>query len=597
MNEPAPGEESAIDAEEPSPTPPEAEASAGAPGLTSTSPWPARLPWLVGLLFLVPYIVFAVSHPDALGNPDSVQNLAIARSLSEGGGFTTNTILQFYEHEPFGEDDTIRTPVTPWVLAALMRVMGPTPACIRVYNTAVLLALLAVVGRLVILLLAALPLEKRLSPWLEQGAWVVPLFLVFGSFTFVHAWDTNLFTLLVLTALWLFAEPKLPDRARPFLFGLVVALGTLNKVTFALFCVALAGLLTLAWLLVRGRAESRRVLTVFAGGALGILILAPWAVGNVREHGRIFPNKLLPMKWEATYPGVRLGVGVYQIQYDARVTFDDVVEGVGYGGMLRSHLSLAKSYLTNRSMGIPAVAFLALLGWGIVALLRKGNGVREGLRGLPPPLMLYGVFTLASLATSFFVSVFYWSYEPRYGYHTIVLFFLAIFLVARVLADRFEGKRRWISVGVLVALLVLGCPRSRRIPVIDAYRFLSHEYLPQERYRELGEWARRETPEDAVFMTGDVWPVFFTWDTRRRALWIPEWVKGTPEDVGVAQQEELIERLGVTHLAFDTLPTKFVPDRLAKFQPIIRKLEADGRIKERVERPGFLVLVLRPAGG
>ena len=58
------------------------------------------------------------------GSVDSCGNLALARNLSQGRGYLTNSVGQFWVRQSIPTEDTVKPPALPFLLATIFRVAG-----------------------------------------------------------------------------------------------------------------------------------------------------------------------------------------------------------------------------------------------------------------------------------------------------------------------------------------------------------------------------------------------------------------------------------------------------------------------------------------
>ena len=79
--------------------------------------------WVIAVVVLASYAELARQSLSP-GTPDSINNLATARNIASGKGFTSQVVHQFFEYQPVPNPETVRPPGLPYLLALCFELFG-----------------------------------------------------------------------------------------------------------------------------------------------------------------------------------------------------------------------------------------------------------------------------------------------------------------------------------------------------------------------------------------------------------------------------------------------------------------------------------------
>jgi 4-amino-4-deoxy-L-arabinose transferase-like glycosyltransferase len=227
---------------------------------------------LLGLLVRIGAIVILGDRAlDYSSDTKAYQDIAV--NLVERGRFITaidppHTLDKLYATRP---------PLTPWLLAGVYEVFGPT-----LRYGQLLLALVGVAACFVLYRLGSAVFDERVGLWACFLGAINPLWALFAAMPMTESIAILLYPLLALCCIRLFRVPSLPNAV---LVGLLLGLNALNKPTILGFVPCF-----LLWLMIAIWPLWRRALLV--GGVATVVacaILVPWSIRNYGLFGRIIP--------------------------------------------------------------------------------------------------------------------------------------------------------------------------------------------------------------------------------------------------------------------------------------------------------------------
>lgn len=244
-------------------------------GSSSTSALEVRV--LYGCLFLslslrIGAIAFLGDRAlDYSSDTKAYQDIAV--NLVERGRFVTtidppHTLDKVYATRP---------PLTPWVLAGVYRVFGPT-----LRYGQLLLAIIGVAACYMLYLLGKEIFGTKVGLWACLLGAANPLWILFAAMPMTESIAILLYPLLALACIRLLRRPSIGTAS---IVGLLFGLNALNKPTILGFIP-----LFLLWFVVALRPQWRRA--TWLGGvatATVCMVLLPWSIRNYHLLGRVVP--------------------------------------------------------------------------------------------------------------------------------------------------------------------------------------------------------------------------------------------------------------------------------------------------------------------
>src|SRR5262245_27084215 len=83
-----------------------------------------RVAFWATAVFVVVSVVDLARGNASPGSPDSINNLATAREIASGRGFTSRIVHQHFVQQPVPGPETVRPPGIPFLLALCFRLFG-----------------------------------------------------------------------------------------------------------------------------------------------------------------------------------------------------------------------------------------------------------------------------------------------------------------------------------------------------------------------------------------------------------------------------------------------------------------------------------------
>jgi hypothetical protein len=453
--------------------------------------------WVTTIAVLASIVELARQNMSA-GGADSANNLATARNIASGRGFTSQIVHQFFVHQPLPNPETVRPPGIPYLLAACFLVFGANLVVPVVLNGVFLVG-------------TAICLRSGLSC---LGAGVVAdvagmLAVLTACFEPISIWNNNALVLCTMLLFWAGAM-RLAGRISPRTFavlaGVVGAAGFLLKQTF-LFTAVPASLL-LIFLPPDAPAAAPRAWRerLRHAGLLLVTLLAlssPYWIRNLVLFGTPIYNPMTAIRVVARYGGEE-GYWIYPwgtwrtVRLGRPLLLSELVEIVGWRWILERELVLVRLGVVEILKANPFVTGLALL-----PLL----GLRRG-RWLPC------LFVLLLMGETAFC-LFYISVSPRYLWSAYPCLLAFSGLGIHHLVSR-QGRRTWVHACLVVSVCVLlglalrhGAREFRRV-------------IGEAQVATQAPWADavgRRVPEDAVVLSDDPWGVW--WHVNRSSVLAP----------------------------------------------------------------------------
>jgi 4-amino-4-deoxy-L-arabinose transferase-like glycosyltransferase len=204
---------------------------------------------------------------------DSKAYQDIAVNLVEKGRFIT----PIDPPHTYDKEYANRPPLTPWLLAGVYEVFGPT-----LRYGQILLALIGVMACFLLYPLGAAMFDETVGRWACFLGAVNPLWVLFAAVPMTESVAILLYPLFVLCSLRLLQAPTIQNA---LLLGFVLCLNALNKAT-------ILGVVPfwLLWLALATAPRWRR--PVALGGVATVVavgLLLPWTIRNYRLFGRVIP--------------------------------------------------------------------------------------------------------------------------------------------------------------------------------------------------------------------------------------------------------------------------------------------------------------------
>ena len=462
-------------------------------------PWSAWAFWLAALGFAGLALWLGVADRWA-GGFDSLQNLAVARNIAEGRGFTSWVVTQHTIPVTLPGPELVRPPGAPYLAALAFALGGARP------GVALLLSALLV-------LLTALALRAAVR--LAGGGWLgdvcgVLLLLSHGDYELVSFWNNGLLTALTAGGILLavaVARGRIQGVPLAVACALLGGAGFLAKPTFLLGALPFAVVLLTRGPGARREPQLGRVVLCLA---LFAAVSAPYWLRNwlllgqplVLAAPRLAVRYELPSRWQAV-----------ALAASHPLSYRDVASRIGWNGIVASELRLAGETL----LGLLRLGPLAVAG-ALLALpfLRARDRWLAGAAG---------ALTLSPLSDCVYLHP-----EDRYLWPVLPVLLLVMVLGLLGAKARAEGSGRGAGLArvtrvVLPALLVA----SLALAVPRAISGFGDDF--DEATTDPPDWqpAVAGLPADARVLTWDAPAV--AWYARRQAVIAP---LGEPEAVARA---------------------------------------------------------------
>ena len=491
------------------------------PGVTSTVPTAvpvsdspgrrssSRLPVLFRLLFWITALVVLASYVDLArqnltpGTPDSINNLATARNIASGRGFTSQVVHQFYDYQPVPNPESVRPPGLPYLLALCFRLLGVN------LILPVFLNGLFLVG-------TALCVRSGLR---RLGVGVVAdvagvLAMLTSCFQPAFVWNNNALVFSTALLFWVGAlrlAGGISVTAFALLAGTVGAAGFLVKQTF-LFTALPSSLLLVLFPSVDPGVPPRRWLERLRPAALLVAtflaLSSPYWIRNLVLFGNALYNPMRFLRVVARYGGED-GYGMFEsgtwrtVRLGKPLTLGELVEAAGLRWVVQRELKvlfLGVASILKANPFVTGLALLPLLGWR-----------RDTWRPY--------LFVLLLLGESVF-SLFYISVSPRYLWsaHPCLLALAALGVDRLLSVPRQEIRAplaAWLRVGVWL-LLGLALWHGAR----DGLRVMRDARRPE--LASQAPWidaVTRSVSPDAVVLSDNPWGVW--WYADRSSVMAP----------------------------------------------------------------------------
>jgi hypothetical protein len=461
----------------------------GFAALARVNSWAAGAFWLAALGFAVLAVWLAVVDRSG-GGFDSLQNLAVARNIVEGRGFTSWAVTQHTIPVTLPGPELVRPPGAPYLAALAFAFGGARP------GAALLLSALLV-------LVAAFALRAAIR--LAGGGWLgdacgLLLLLAHRDYELVSFWNNGLLTALtgggVLLAV---AVARGRIRGVPLAVGcaLLGAAGFLAKPTFLLGALPFAVVLLTRGPRARREPQLGRVLLCLA---LFAALTAPYWLRNLLLLGhplllaapRLAIRYELPSRWQAVAV-----VSAHPLSYQ------DVAARIGWNGILATELLHVRATLTGLLRLGPLVAAGALLALPFLRARDRWLAVAAG----------------ALAAPSLFDCV-YLHPEDRYLWPVLPVLLLLVVLGILGATQRAAGGRRGAGLARRARVALLGLlAASLPLAVPQAINGFGDDF--DEATTDPPDWQPvvAGLPADARVLTWDAPAV--AWYARRKAVIVP----------------------------------------------------------------------------
>jgi Dolichyl-phosphate-mannose-protein mannosyltransferase len=460
--------------------------------------------WATAIAVLVSIVTLAKENESA-GTPDSVNNLATARNIASGKGFTSQIVHQYFVYQPVPNPETVRPPGIPYLLAICFRLFGVN-------------LLVPVVLNGVFLLGTAICLRGGLR---QLGGSVAAdvagmLAMLTACFEPISIWNNNALVFCTTLLFWVGAlrlAGRISSRAFALLAGVVGAAGFLVKQSF-LFTAVPAPLLLILFSpetptarplpgLVRLRHAALLVVTLIA-------LSSPYWIRNLILFGTPIYNPMTAIRVVARYGGEE-GYGVYPsgtwrtVRLGRPLSLSELVEVAGLRWVLQRELEVLRLGIAAILKFNPFVTGLALLS---LLTLRRG-------RALPY------LFVLLLMGEAIF-GLFYISVSTRYLWSAYPCLLALVGLgIDHLVSFSRQMRRPWGHacfqglVYVLLGLALWYGVREERRVIAEAYR-------RRNAVSDEVPWAdavSRKVPEEAVILTDNPWGVW--WHSNRSSVLAP----------------------------------------------------------------------------
>lgn len=458
-----------------------------------------RAAFWVAAIYVVVNVVELARRSGLPGSPDSINNLATAREILSGRGFTSRIVHQFFVYQPVPGPETVRPPGIPYLLAFCFWLFGVNLVIPVVLNGVFL------VGTAICLRAGLRLLGVGL---VADVAGMLAMFTV--CFEPHSIWNNNAIVFCTTLLFWVGAlrlAGRISSRTFAVAAGAVGAAGFLFKQTF-LFTAVPAGLLLI---FVPAAASEPRLARLRHGGALlaTLLVLSsPYWIRNLVLFGDPVYNPMTALRVVARYGGEQ-GYGVYgsgswrTVRLGHPLSLTELVHAKGLPWVLRREFLTVYGGVATVVGANPFVSVLALLS--LLTVHRD--------RWVP---CLFAVFLIGEVL----FSLFYISVPPRYLWpaYPALLAIAGLGIHDLLAAPRPKANRfaRACLVGAVLSLLGLAGwhgVREWRI-VMSRPRFTGLAHRPPW----IGDLTR-DVPEAAVVLSDDPWSVW--WYTDRASVGAP----------------------------------------------------------------------------